>query len=74
MSDKKQEIKRPEKSQPVQDKPKPYPLRSVLEGVPPTAHGISIISNKKGVLSDNQRGVRSNNSEIIVQDKRKKKD
>ena len=28
MSDKKQEIKRPEKSQPVQDKPKPYPLRS----------------------------------------------
>lgn len=28
MSDKKQEIKRPEKSQPVQDKPKPYPLRN----------------------------------------------
>lgn len=28
MSDKKQEIKRPKKSQPVQDKPKPYPLRS----------------------------------------------
>ncbi|MBI5205900.1 MAG: hypothetical protein HZA11_13385 [Nitrospirae bacterium] len=53
MSDKKAKTKKSKKAQSQQDKPKPYPLRSALQGVPPTSHGISVIPNKKGVVVTN---------------------
>jgi len=65
MSNKKQETKQPKKQQTTQDKPKPYPLRKVLEGVPPTAHGISIISIKKGVVVS-KKGVIQSSGEITI--------
>jgi len=68
MSDKKSKTKPPEKSQSTKDKPKPYPLRSALQGVPPTAHGISIISSKKGVAVSKQGVIQSQSHEITIRD------
>lgn len=67
MSDKKSKTKPPQKSQSIQDKPKPYPLRKVLEGVPPTAQGMSIISIKKGVAVSKQGVIQSQSGEITIQ-------
>ena len=68
MSNKKSKTKLPVKSQSTQDKPKPYPLRSVLEGVPPTAYGISMISNKKGITISKQGVIQSQSGEITIRE------
>jgi hypothetical protein len=67
MSNKKPKTKPPQKSQTTQDKPKPYPLRSALEGVPPTAHGMSIISSKKGAVVS-KKGVIQSSGKITIRD------